>query len=297
MRVLIKAFWVVSFLLLTASCNGQATDSETIETGISQSSEHYAQYLGNAGVMIRDGETKLLFDPLFEQNFHIYQKVPSGLQDAMMAGLPPYGGVDVLLVSHAHGDHFSANMILAYMRKNSAVKLVAPQQAVDKLIKAGISETDLATRVTAIDQQTADKPITVQIGSIMIEAITIPHSGGKRFADVRNTVYRVHLQNSYQVIHLGDATIENPPFAKQQTFWDKQSNDLLLTPYWLFKNSQRQANIDTHIRPHRSIGIHVPTALSDLKKRYGNALDEVDLFTRPGETRDLDILESTTQEK
>jgi len=215
----------------------------------------------------------------------------------MMAGLPPYDDVDVLLVSHAHGDHFSADLVLSYMRKNPTVKLVAPKQAVDKLIRVGISETDLATRVTAIDQQTADKAITVQIGSILIEAITIPHSGGQRFADVRNTVYRVHLQNSYQVIHLGDATTQNPPFAEQQTFWDQQSNDLLLTPYWLFKNSQRQANIDTHIRPHRSIGIHVPTALSDLKKRYGNALDEVDLFTKPGETRDLDVLESTTQEK
>jgi len=284
-------------VLLASSCNGQATDSETIETDISQSSERYAHYLGNAGVMISDGETKLLFDPLFEQNFHIYQKVPASLQAKMLSGEAPYDGVDVLLISHAHGDHFSADMILAYMSANPLVKLVAPKQAVDKLLKVGLSKTDMTTRVTSIDQQIADKPIIVQIGSITIEAITIPHSGGQRFADVRNTVYRVHLQNQYQVIHLGDATIENPPFAEQQEFWDEQSNELLLTPYWLFKNPQRQANIDTHIRPHRSIGIHVPTALHELKKRYGSALDEVDLFTKPGEERSLDSIENENQEK
>jgi len=129
--------------------------------------------------------------------------------------------------------------------------------------------------------------VQVKVAGLTVEAITIPHSGGARMADIRNTVYRVHLDADYQVLHLGDATTENEPFAEQQVFWDAQSNELVFTPYWLFKNPQRRANLGTHVRPLRAIGVHVPVDLAGLKTRYGAALDEVDLFTKPGEVRDL----------
>lgn len=277
----------VAIALFFGACTAPTSLPSAAEIQAADPMARSAQYLGNAGVMITDGQTKILFDPLFDQGFNTYQLVPPAIRDPLMAGTKPFDGVDLLLISHAHGDHFSAKQVLAYLKANPAVKLVAPAQAVVQLSKAGLSPNDLDERVMVIDQKIGAPPVFVQAGAITIEAITIPHSGGERFASVRNTVYRVDLGEQYHVLHLGDATIENPPFAAQQVFWDAQSNDLVLTPYWLFKNQQRQVNLDLHVQPLRAIGIHVPTALSALKQRYGTALDEVDLFTRPGEVRDL----------
>ncbi|VAV88316.1 hypothetical protein MNBD_ALPHA06-453 [hydrothermal vent metagenome] len=283
---LVKPFIVVLALLLGA-CGPAEPLPVTAPPTNTNPPQRAAYYLGNAGVMVVDQQTKLLFDPLFGEGYNTYQLVPKPILTAIIAGTAPYDGIDVVFISHAHGDHFSAKPVLAYLQANPAVKLVAPQQAVDKLLAAGMSAQAIASRVIPINQQTGDAPISVQAGSIQVEAITIPHSGGERFKAVRNTVYRVEMAENLRVLHLGDATIENAPFAGQQAFWDRQNNDLVFTPYWLFKDAARRKNLDAHVRPIRAIGVHVPTALSNLKKRYGTALDDVDLFTRPGEVRDL----------
>ncbi len=247
-----------------------------------------ARYLGNAGVMVTDGETKLLFDPLFDEGYGQYQLVPDDIRAALMAGTAPYDGVDVLFISHAHGDHFSAEPVLAFLQAHPQVKLVAPVQAVEKLEAAGLSDN---ADIIAFDQSPNDASLTLQAGAITVEAITIPHSGGTRFAHIRNTVYRVHVADDLRVLHLGDATTETAPIARQQQFWDAAENNLVFTPYWLFKNDQRRAALDLHIKPRSAIGVHVPTDLATLKQRYGTALDEVDLFTKPGEVRDLAVVE------
>jgi len=280
---------IASFL---AACGSPPA---TIEAATKETHQHeidenhrQAHYLGNAGVMAEDGETKLLFDPLFEENFDNYQLVPPRIKGALMMGTAPYNDIDVLFISHAHGDHFSAATVLAYLQSFPQTKLVAPKQAITKLLAAGLTNTE---QVFSIDQSPTDPPALIQVGNIFIEAVTIPHSGGKRFAEVRNTVYRVHMNKDLRVLHLGDATTQTEPFAVHKVFWDREINNVVFTPYWLYKNPQRRAALDLYIRPKQAIAIHVPTALSDLKRRYGNALDDVDLFTKPGEVRVLTATE------
>ena len=282
-------------LFLLGSCSAPAPDDTPKPVSATQQSDDHhrtARYLGNAGVMVQDGDTKLLFDPLFEKNFETYQLVPPRIKGALMLGSAPYDDIDVLFISHAHDDHFAADTVLAYLQTFPQVKLVAPKQAVDKLLAAGLSDT---AQVFSIDQSPSDLPVLIQAGDIFIEAVTIPHSGGERFAEVRNTVYRVQVAKDLRVLHLGDATIETEPFAVHKVFWGRQINNLVFTPYWLYKNRQRRAALDLYVRPERAIAIHVPTALSDLKNRYGTALDGVDMFTRPGEIRVLDTSPSAGQ--
>jgi len=277
-------FMVLVLTGLTLAVSSAHAHPESHDTAPLVSEAHY---LGNAGTMVINGETKLMFDPLFDHDYNTYQLVPSGIRAKMIAGTAPYDGVDVLFISHAHGDHFSAESVLEYLKAHPQVKLVAPKQAVEQL-RAGLSANDFATRVISVDQTTDDSPLTLQAGTIIVEAVTIPHSGGERFAQVRNTVFRVHLTPDLRVLHLGDATIDAAPFAAKQTFWDARSNDLVFTPYWLFKDAERRVILDDHIRAKQAIGVHVPTDLSGLKERYGSALDDVDLFTKPGEVRVID---------
>ena len=53
-----------------------------------------AMYLANAGLMITEGDTKVLFDPLFRNGFGQYQLLPVEMEEALFAGDAPVDGVD-----------------------------------------------------------------------------------------------------------------------------------------------------------------------------------------------------------
>ena len=80
-----------------------------------------ARYLGNEGVMVEHGETKVLFDPFFRDSYGQYERVPEHIERALFEGDPPYDGIDAIFVSHFHGDHFSPAVMLDFLRRHAAL--------------------------------------------------------------------------------------------------------------------------------------------------------------------------------
>ena len=69
-------------------------------------------YLGNEAVMIESGSHKILFDPFFHNDYNTYQLVPEAIRNAIFNGEKPYDAIDIVFISHAHEDHFSAKDML-----------------------------------------------------------------------------------------------------------------------------------------------------------------------------------------
>ena len=88
-------------------------------------------YLGNEGIMVTDGETKILFDPLYPNGFGIYQMVPEDMRSDLIDGNGAYADVDAIFISHMHPDHFSVDEVILYLETHEDVHLFAPTQAVD----------------------------------------------------------------------------------------------------------------------------------------------------------------------
>ena len=97
-----------------------------------------AHYLANAGVLVARGETKVVFDPLFRNDYGRFRLVPQALERALFDGTPPMDGIDAVFVSHLHGDHFTAAPTLAYLRAQPAVRLYAPSQVIAALRAAAV---------------------------------------------------------------------------------------------------------------------------------------------------------------
>ena len=72
-----------------------------------------ARFLANEAVLISHGDLKVLFDAFYSSSFGTLLLVPEPTVHALMAGEPPYDGIDALFVSHVHGDHFTAAPTLA----------------------------------------------------------------------------------------------------------------------------------------------------------------------------------------
>ena len=245
------------------------------------------QYLANEGVMIAHGETKVLFDPIFHYGPDTYQRVPQAMQDAIMAGESPYDGVDGVFVSHYHPDHFQASSILMLLREQQGIRLYAPAQVVAELRQmASPDDEPVFERVTTFDLQYGDAPVFVRAGGLLIEAVHVPHSGWPTArTDVQNIAFRVTLEDTSTVVHLGDADARIVHFEQDEAFWDERRVDLALPPYWFFLSADGREILEDRIYARHSIGIHAPAEFAKGPSAMPEELIGEDVFTQPGEGR------------
>jgi len=247
------------------------------------------QYMANEGLMVVHGETKVVFDPLFRNGYGQYQLLPKEMEDALFAGTPPFDGIDAIFVSHYHGDHFSPVDILRLLKEQPGIQLYAPAQAVTVLRSvAGEQDEMVLDRVTAVELAYKDAPVTLSMEGLIIEAVRIPHSGWPHGRlDVENISWRVTLNETTTVLHMGDADPNDVHFERDAAYWDKRHTHMAFPPYWFFSSSYGPGVLKDRIKADHNVGVHVPISISKTPALRPEALRDVDLFTEPGEKRDI----------
>jgi len=252
-----------------------------------------AHYLGNEGVMVVHGETKILFDAFYAQSYGQYALVPDDISEAMLAGAPPYDGVDAVFVSHIHGDHFSAAPAIAYLRAQTSVRLFGSIQVRAAIIDAGVAEDDpIMARITAIDLAPEDSARSFELDGVAIDLVAIPHAGDR--PDIQNFAWRVALDEALTVMHLGDAGPVVEDFERHKDHFLAKKTHAAFPPYWFFGYADGEAILNTYIKADKTIGVHVPARAAENGARW-RADAGGDLFTDPGEMRDINAEPSVRQ--
>lgn len=268
-----RAMQCVILVAFCATAAGQETTS--------------VQYLANEGVMITHGDTKILFDPLFDNSYNRYRLVPKEMRDAIFAGQAPYDGIDAVFISHSHGDHFSASDMMRLLRERPDIRLYTPAQAVAEMRQIATPDDEaIFERVTTFDIEYGDTPVFVRQDGLLIEALCIPHAGWPTArTDVQNITFRVTLEDASTVLHLGDADARLVHFEQDEAYWDERQIDLALPPYWFFVSEDGREILDDLVHARHSIGIHVPAQFSEDPSSMPDELLGEDLFNQPGEGR------------
>lgn len=216
-----------------------------------------ATYLGNEGIMVQNGESKIIFDPFFHNNYNHYQLVPEEIRQALFKNKPPYDNIDAIFISHAHGDHFAADDMLKFLKAHPKAKLIAPQQAIDKIIALENSES-VIKQTLAVKLNRGDAPKTLKLDDLLIEAVRIPHAGWPGRAEISNLVFRVTLGKTVTVMHMGDADPNDEHFKPYKDYWQKNLTNTAFPPYWFFTSEDGQIILDERINAEKHIGVHVP---------------------------------------
>ena len=81
----------------------------------------------NTGYLITVGDKRILIDAL-------YLGHPEGILKPVVYAQPPFDGVDLILATHEHHDHFSPELVGRYMKENPQTLFVSTGSAVDQLI-------------------------------------------------------------------------------------------------------------------------------------------------------------------
>ena len=243
-----------------------------------------AHYLGNEGIMVVRGDTKILFDAFYAESFNgTYSLVPDAIEAKMMEGEEPYHGVDAIFISHIHPDHFNSRKTIAYMRAHPNVRLYAGIDVVGALRAADASSDPLMQRVTAVHVVQGAPPAKYDVGGLAVEAFPIPHSGGNPAA---NYAFRVQIDGATTVMHMGDAIDDDHYYTPYQKDFDAKRTDVAFPPYWLLMTDSGKKILQQRIKAVKSIGIHVD---AEERKHPDQTRKEVgaDLFIEPGETRPI----------
>lgn len=246
------------------------------------------QYLANEGVMVSYQDSKILFDPLFDNSYNTYQMVPEATRSAILAGTAPFDMVDAVFISHYHGDHFSASGLLELLRRQTALRLYAPMQAVTAMREvASTADEDSFARVTGLDLMYGDSPIQIKTDDITIDAVHIPHSGWPTArTDVQNIAFRVTLAGESTIVHLGDSDAKLVHFAGDEDYWAEIETDLALPPYWFFLSRDGNEILEDQIGAEQAIGIHAPDSFRNSAEIPAD-LRGYDFFINPGERRQI----------
>ncbi len=246
-------------------------------------------YVANAGLMVTQEDMKVLFDPLFRNSYGHYELPPKAIKAALFANTPPWDGIDAVFISHYHGDHFSPEDILRLLVAQPGVHLYAPSQAVTGLQAiTGIENKSILKRVTTVELAYGDEPVTLDLEGLLIEAVRIPHSGWPTTRnEVENIAWRVTLNQTTTVLHMGDADPNDVHFARDAEYWDIRQPHVAFPPYWFFNSRFGLEVLSKRVKPGHSIGVHVPKSIADDPLKRPHDLRGYDLFTEPGEIRKI----------
>lgn len=209
-------------------------------------------HLFNEGFSVRAGETTVLMDAFVREGYPEDQMPPPGLTEGLERALPPlYDGVDLITVSHAHADHFSAAAVAAHMRANPKAEAVLPDEAAAALIaEAG---GDFAGRIHGLYPERG-KPETVTAGGIDLTIYNLDH--------------RTEVQNIGILFALGGKTFFHAGDFMSADFGENGvagiKVDYLLIPYWYYLDPADREQYLTKIAADYIVPMHIPRRGAEL---------------------------------
>ncbi len=233
------------------------------------------QYIANEGVLITAGGTRVLIDGLHRKYDDAYAYLPDREREKIEAARPPFDGVDLILVSHMHGDHFHHESVGNYLHSSPKTVLATSGQIVDEIAGKFAGYDSIKDRVTPLPFAFKERT-TRNVGGIDVEFLALGHGSG-RHASIQNFGHVFSLGGK-RFLHVGDAPTTPELFAHYGL--DKLGIDVALLPGWFLAYPEGQAIIREHIKPKHMIAVHVgPADAETLKRQIAKVFPTADVLT------------------
>lgn len=219
-----KRLEIVVWFALAIACCGAPTVAAEVEI----------THLANEGFLIEAGETRVLIDALFGAGIRGYGAVPAGERGRLEAGEPPWDGVDLVLASHHHGDHFEARAVAFHLEANPEVLFLSTAQASKRLEDhLGKRWPEVAPRVTAI-QPLEHQRVDRQLAGVKVTALSL-HHGLDRRPLVENLGLLFEL-GGLRLLHMGDSEVTREEIEPYRLA--ALDIDIAFVPSWYFVYDQ-----------------------------------------------------------
>jgi len=228
-------------------------------------------FLAGEGFLISAGHSRVLVDALYDLNVedgkpprahdHLDREGLSGLERAEK----PFDGVDAVLVTHAHDDHFTAKCAAGYLKSNGWAVLAGTAEVTTALLEfPGLSREEGERLLTA--DVKAGEVDTFVIDGITVYALGMRHTGCRAGPDatggtmpdgspcVSHVAWLVETSGR-RILHLGDAKSSAEEF-EQFPWLAGIGIDVAFVPFWFIEGEEGIEIINRLIVPEAVVLMH-----------------------------------------
>jgi len=253
-----KLSWPILLLIILSSANHAEQPNRQPLT---------VTFVGNEGFLIENGDNKILIDALFGGFEADWCQVPSdSIVNLMTAAQPPFDHIDLIALTHAHVDHFTAEIAAAHLLHNPDGIMICPPQAAEQMAAIEGFEK-IKDRLRTIPAP-GDSAVTFNIAGIEVTVLPTRHNVSmrtdtvtgetfNRFADVQHLEYLIDI-GGWNLYHGGDSP-QNDFETSRRFGLGEKSIDIAFLQWWgeWSDMSRRQRLAHEVLRPDRVIFMHL----------------------------------------
>ena len=226
--------------------------------GPSQNPTVEITYIANEGVLIAAAGKQVLIDGLHREYERAYAFLPPAERDKIENAKAPFDGIDLVLVSHRHLDHFHPESVGLHLQHNPKALLVSSQQVLDEVEKNFKDFQTIKGRVTGATPPWKEK-VAMKVAGIDFEVLGLRHGGG-RHATIQNLGHLIKLGGK-KLLHIGDADTAVENFERFKL--DEEQIDIAFIPFWFLLGTEGQTVVRDHIKPKQIIAVHISPGESE----------------------------------
>ncbi|MBC7895165.1 MAG: MBL fold metallo-hydrolase [Cytophagaceae bacterium] len=236
--------------------------------------------LANEGVHLSSGTQQVLIDGLFRYYGSEFALPADSTRAALEGARAPFDSVDLVLVTHRHGDHFHPTSMVSHLAANPRATLVTSRQVIDSMRGSLATASAVRSQLRAYTTEPGRRSRLV-VGGIPLEVLGLPH-GGVRHRRVEHLGFVVDI-GGRRVLHVGDTDISEASFAPFRL--DTARIDVALLPSWMVTSDEGRRVIAQWIKPKHVVVFHLPDNDERQARAAANALPGAISMSRSLERR------------
>jgi L-ascorbate metabolism protein UlaG (beta-lactamase superfamily) len=182
-----------------------------------QKKELKITYLANCGFLYEGNKSKVLIDPFgtkFGKTFFLPSKET---KTNIIKGNVPFDDIDLLLITHIHGDHFNAKLAETFLLNNPRAKMICPSQVYAQMKDSCISFAQIKSQITS-PNLTIGESKKIKTNGITVTVLRMQHGtnrslDGLSYSDytdyekTENFGYIIHFDKK-NIFHQGDGCLK-----------------------------------------------------------------------------------------
>jgi L-ascorbate metabolism protein UlaG (beta-lactamase superfamily) len=209
--------------------------------------------LANEGVIVSDGETRIMIDGMVVEPYSVYGGLPAEAATLFEEASGAFAQIDLALASHRHHDHNQPRFACQFMEQSAGTIFVSSSQVLGLMREKCRQLVTTSPRLKQIDPQYGD-PHRFTQGGANVTVFPLSH-GTRKYAKIQNYGHLIEL-GGMTVLHIGDAAMDPADFERAGL--GQLEIDVVLIPFWYFQPGPGASVIGQYMDAPVKIAVHIP---------------------------------------